>query len=346
VDNVCHTLVGAAIGESGLKRRTRYSQATLMIASNLPDLDVLVFLTETSGLSFRRGWTHGIAAQLLLPIALTGVVWTLGRYRHRRGGADGRPVHAGWLLLLSYIGVYTHVFLDYLNNYGIRLLAPLDWRWAYGDAVFIVDPWLWLTLGGGIWAARRLKRTQMARAAVVLAAFYMGAMLVSARAARGIVADVWHEARGIEPRNLMVGPIPVTPFTRTVIVDAGDRYEVGTFRWWPEAAVSFETEALPKSDTDPLVGAAREQSLAIREFLVWARFPFWTLEAAEGGTRVTVGDVRFMTRAARFTASTIVSHGDRGGTGDGGGGGTGDGGGGDTGDGGGGGNGVHNGGTK
>ena len=319
MDNVCHTLVGAAIGETGLKRRTRYAQPTLMIASNLPDLDVLVFLTDTSGIAFRRGWTHGIAAQLLLPAGFAALMWAIGRYRQARGGGDGRPpVHAGWLLLLSYIGVYSHVFLDFLNNYGIRLLAPLDWRWLYGDAVFIVDPWLWLTLGAGIWAARRLKQTQIARVAVVVAACYIAAMLVSARAARGIVADVWREARATEVHALMVGPVPVTPFTRTIIVDAGNRYEVGTFRWWPAASVSFEPEALPKNDTDPLVASAREQSLAIREFLVWSRFPFWTLEATEGGTRVTVGDVRFMTRAARFTASTVVKDGGNGAGGDGG----------------------------
>ena len=70
MDNVCHTLVGAAFGEAGLKRRTRHANVTLMIASNLPDLDVLVFFSETSSFSFRRGWTHGVAAQALLPVAL------------------------------------------------------------------------------------------------------------------------------------------------------------------------------------------------------------------------------------------------------------------------------------
>ena len=42
--------------------------------------------------------------------------------------AGDATFHAGWTLLLSYIGVYSHVFLDYLNNYGVRLLTPFDWR--------------------------------------------------------------------------------------------------------------------------------------------------------------------------------------------------------------------------
>jgi hypothetical protein len=47
----------------------------------------------------------------------------------------------------------------------------------------------------------------------------------------------------------------------------------------------------------------------IREFLVWARFPFWTITPEKGGIRVTVGDVRFMSRSIRranFQASTLI----------------------------------------
>src|SRR5918993_969954 len=80
LDNLCHTLVGAALGEAGLKRRTRFGNATLMIAANLPDLDVLVFFTDTAAISFRRGWTHGLLAQALLPVALAVVVWLAGKW--------------------------------------------------------------------------------------------------------------------------------------------------------------------------------------------------------------------------------------------------------------------------
>jgi inner membrane protein len=305
VDNVCHTLVGAALGEAGLKRRTRHANATLMIASNLPDLDVLVFFTETSSFSFRRGWTHGVVAQALLPIALAAVVWLIARVRAGRAPHDGPPLHAGWLLALSYIGVYLHVFLDYLNNYGVRFLSPVEWRWFYGDAVFIVDPWLWLALGVGIWLARRQRAAAPARASLVFAACYIAVMLVAARAARTVVAEVWRETRGVEPRALMVGPVPITPFSRAVIVDAGNRYETGVFSWW-SSAVTFDADAIEKNDALPVVAAAREQSLAMREFLVWSRFPFYTVTPTPNGTRVSVLDARFTGRGARFEVSTTV----------------------------------------
>jgi hypothetical protein len=100
----------------------------------------------------------------------------------------------------------------------------------------------------------------------------------------------------------------VTPFTRVVIVDDGDRYDVGTFRWW-DGSVSFEPMGVPKNDRAPEVAKAREQSPRVREFLVWARFPAWTLAAAPAGIDVTVVDLRFRSRfvnGAVFQASTVV----------------------------------------
>jgi inner membrane protein len=307
LDNLCHTLVGAACGEAGLKHRTRYGNVTLMIAANLPDVDVVSFFTDTAPISFRRGWTHGILAQLLLPLVFTGVMYAVGRLRRRRNDA-GPPLHAGWLLLLSYVGVYSHVFLDFLNNYGVRLLSPLDWRWFYGDSVFIADLWIWLALGAGIWLSRRQHRAVPSRAGLAFVSCYIAAMLVSAQAARAVVADTWRQTSGTAPRALMVGPAPLTPFTRVVIIDAGDRYEVGTFRWWP-TGVTFEPDPVIKNAGHPLVKKARAQSPPIRDFLVWARFPFWTIAPESGGTRVTVGDVRFMSpsiRRANFQASTLI----------------------------------------
>ena len=302
MDNICHTLAGAAFGEAGLKRRTRFGSATLMIASNLPDLDVLVFVTSTPAVAFRRGWTHGVAAQLLLPVVLTAVM-LLAAHRWPGDGNRGRG-HVGWLLALSYLGVVLHVLMDLLNNYGVRLLAPFDWRWFYGDALFIIDPWLWLLLGVGIWLARRRRRPSPARMALLAAAIYVAVAGVSARAARVSVIETWRSSRGADPRALMVGPVPVTPLRREVIVDAGAWYETGTFTW-PGAETLFDAARIPKHDDDPRVAMA-QAAPNIRAFLVWARFPFWTFDEADGGTLITVSDVRFAGRGATFQESTLI----------------------------------------
>ena len=46
------------------------------------------------------------------------------------------PVHKGWLLALAYIGTISHPALDWLNNYGVRLLEPFSSQWFYGDTHF------------------------------------------------------------------------------------------------------------------------------------------------------------------------------------------------------------------
>jgi hypothetical protein len=70
--------------------------------------------------------------------------------------------------------------------------------------------------------------------------------------------------------------------------------------------VTFRPEAVPKNSHRPEVEAAIASSEDVRGFLVWSRFPYWTLAPAEGGVRVTVQDMRFRLRGG-FTVSTVVA---------------------------------------
>jgi len=305
MDNLCHTLTGWAMGEAGLKHKTRYANAALMIAANLPDIDVLVFLTDTPSVEFRRGWTHGLLAQIALPIALTAAIVAVDAVRRRSATNTRAPLSVPWLLALGYAGIASHVGLDFLNNYGVRLLAPFDWRWFYGDAVFIVDLWLWLALGAGAWLSRRRHVPGPARGALLFAGAYVVVMLVSAQMARDAVTTIWRTTRGTEPRALMVGPLPVTPVTRAVIVDAGDHYETGTFSWW-SSSVTFDPKRIPKNADHPAVAAARRTRL-ISAYLVWSRFPYWTVQPVDRSVDVRVGDVRFAgALGGRLTAHVVM----------------------------------------
>ena len=290
MDNVCHTLVGAALGEAGLKRLSPRGSAALMIAANIPDLDALVFLTGTPSVSFRRGWTHGVLALALLPVLLTGAIVLFDRWRATRGGTTrrARPLP---LLALCYIGVFSHVFLDYLNNYGIRLLMPFSGRWFYGDAVFILDPWLWLVLAAGIAWARRRRSVRPARAALAVVCVYIAGMIWLAIAGRAVVLDAWTMAHGEAPRALMVGPVPVNPLQKQIIVDAGDHYERGSLHWWPRF-VRFDVAVVAKNERGPEVARAREHPW-VKAVLVWARFPCYAVERSAPGVRVTLRDLRF-----------------------------------------------------
>jgi inner membrane protein len=315
VDNICHTLTGAAFAEAGLKRQTRFGSAALMIAANLPDVDVLSFFSNTPPVVFRRGWTHGVIAQAVLPVVFTLVLVLLDRWRPLRGAlldasspsSDAGPtrVRPLPLLMLAYIGVLSHVAMDWLNTYGVRLLMPLSPQWFYGDAVFIVDPWLWLMFGAGVFLARRFRVTMPARVALAAAWLYIAVMTLSAFAATQRVVDAWTAAKGAPPRGVMVGPAPINPLSKVVIIDAGEYYERGTFHWWP-AGVRFDPRHVPKNDRHPAAIRAVQIEPDFRALLIWSRFPYYeVVETGTGTVQVTLADMRFGSRRP-FTARALV----------------------------------------
>src|ERR671920_1307258 len=87
IDPLCHTLVGAALARSGLAKRTALGATALVVGANLPDIDALAyFAAPAADLEWRRGWTHGILAQALLPFMLTLtllLVHSASRWRRR-----------------------------------------------------------------------------------------------------------------------------------------------------------------------------------------------------------------------------------------------------------------------
>jgi hypothetical protein len=83
LDNLAHTLAGAALGEAGLKKKTGLGMATLIIAANLADIDALGLLFGEN-LAWRRGWTHGPVAMLMLPPVLVGALVLFERPTGRR----------------------------------------------------------------------------------------------------------------------------------------------------------------------------------------------------------------------------------------------------------------------
>jgi membrane-bound metal-dependent hydrolase YbcI (DUF457 family) len=201
MEPLAHTLAGACLAESGLKRLSPLAASTLIIAANIPDLDGACYLHSADlAFAFRRGVTHGVLAMAVLPLALTAAMLAYDRLVTRRR-TPGAPRPAPRVLLaLSAVGVLSHPFLDWLNNYGVRLLAPFSDRWFYGDTLFIADPWLWLILGGAVmlsWTAH----TRGLVTAAVLALGTTALMLLTpivpgwARAAWMAGLAVWAVAR-------------------------------------------------------------------------------------------------------------------------------------------------------
>jgi inner membrane protein len=79
----------------------------------------------------------------VVPLIVHGVDRLWARFRNQ-----APKTKLGGLMLASTIVTATHPLLDWTNSYGIRLFLPWNSQWTYGDLVYIIDPYLWLMLGG------------------------------------------------------------------------------------------------------------------------------------------------------------------------------------------------------
>ena len=325
VDNLCHSLVGATLSGAGFRRRTALATATMVIGANLPDVDVLVYLggDGTKALAFRRGWTHGILAMIVLPFVLAAIMTWVGRRREARRVRRGRPappIVPSQLLLVAAISIWSHPLFDLLNTYGVRLLMPFSPRWFYGDTLFIVDPWVWLALGIGAFVSLRRARAvpvgaasdavmsraeRPARLAIVAVATYIAAMAVTSRVGRTVVEREARASGSGPSLGVMVAPNAVTPYTRSVVRDMGLWYETGELTWSPRPRYAAIGDPAVKATTAATLTALATP--AGRQFASWARFPFAEVTAAGDSVVVRLDDMRYARPGQRSFASTSIT---------------------------------------
>jgi inner membrane protein len=300
VDNLAHALAGAALGQAGLKRQSGLGIATLVIAANIQDIDVVSGFAGRS-LAWRRGWTHGPIGLLVLPVLVVLAMLAFDRWQAGRGSRPPTrlPVSARGLLLLACIGVLSHPLMDLLNVYGVRLLMPFSDRWFYGDALFIVDVWLWLLFALGILVSRgREKRHaphpgRPALAAVIGVTVYAVAMAAASAAAERFVSREV-VARGLpRPLSVLASPVPVDPFRRRIIFDTGDAFGFGDLRWTPFPRLTIEPHLVTTHMNDPAIQRAAMRDRRVADFLYWSRLPFADVRRSEAGLHVTIGDARY-----------------------------------------------------
>jgi len=171
VDNVTHGLAGLLVADAAshwLARRGRAVEPRVrralsvlgIVAAEFPDSDLVysgpvLHMGPLGYLLHHRGHTHTIVWAVASAVGL----WLVARWWVRRGSVEGGSLHGGSLkggsttgmslvsrtmLAVALIGTLSHLLLDWTNSYGVHPFWPFDGRWFYGDAVFIVEPWLWL----------------------------------------------------------------------------------------------------------------------------------------------------------------------------------------------------------
>ena len=151
MDNLTHSLVGLTTAKAGLDRLSPYATVVCLASANAADADFvsLFFGDRWTLLQHHRGITHSIVGTIaiglfmpMLAFAIERIAALLTNYKTR--------IRLRGLLIASLIAAATHPVMDWTNNYGVRPLLPWSGRWFYGDLIFIVDPYVWLVLGGAM----------------------------------------------------------------------------------------------------------------------------------------------------------------------------------------------------
>jgi inner membrane protein len=182
MDNLTHSFVGWALGRAGLDRFGTWATPTLIVAANLPDAELpLLFGDRAMFLTYHRGITHSFCGFVVEGLALSLLVCGLLRWRKK----PAPPFLT--VLLVALIGLLSHLLLDFLNSYGVRPFLPFDATWFYGDLIFILDPWTWLILAGGLFLGSRVGREAPALSIFWMLFAALAATIIVLAASRAMV---------------------------------------------------------------------------------------------------------------------------------------------------------------
>lgn len=318
MDNVTHSLIGALIGQMGLKRKTGLAMPMLIIAANIPDIDAVATLFSAhEHLAIRRGITHGPIAMVVLPLLLWGTMLWFDRWRMQRDqwpfawmqkhAGHSMPVHKVWLLVLAYIGCLSHPLFDWFNSYGIRLLEPFSSQWFYGDSIFIIDIWLLLALMSGVWVSLRRERRGSASwrvpALVSFASigFYLLANGFITSRAEQLTTDVLKQQQGINATLVVANPVPIQFWKREMLWRDGTRYGKGVYTAWNQVLLDEKVGAHRMENQHSLLGLQDDRAAA--DFLFWSRMPVIS------GTpnRIQINDQRFLNRLMKESFTVVVT---------------------------------------
>ena len=310
MDNFTHSLVGWALGQAGLKTKTRKGLAALILGANMPDIDVFFGWVSWAPLAMHRGFTHGLGGMIVLPPFLAGLLWLLDRWQSKRGATfkSGLAMHVGWLVGLSYLGALTHPLLDLQTTYSVQLLSPFTNGWYHSDSLFIIDVWLWSLIAGSIawsrWRERKDREwTRPVQGAIAVALVYISFNLGLSQTATEAV-----EQRSPTATAIFASPPPVWFWQRSMSWREGR--SIGRAEFEPFGGGLLASQPLQPDGMDvPIVRAALARDRSLRKFLGWSILPMADVERGRCQAKVIIGDGRYIdlgSRRSRLARETLI----------------------------------------
>jgi inner membrane protein len=313
MDNLTHTAIGLFLGRIGLGRWSARGTPIVLIAANIPDIDVVSWAGgPLNYLAYHRHLTHSLLLMPVMALAAVVVVRLAGR----------QPVRWTGAFFAALIAVASHLALDWTNVYGIRLLLPFSSQWLRADITGVVDLWIWAVLALGIAGPflARLVGSEISSgsakeryhgrgfawfALLVVLLYDCGRGVLHARAVASLEARMYD---GAIPLRVAAVPGMVNPLKWRGIVETPGSYVIQDLNLAMDPGSARGT-ILHKPDPEPAIDAAR-RSATFQEFLRFSQYPLWRVTpyaAVENGKLVEVFDLRFGTPLAPgFMARAVL----------------------------------------
>jgi inner membrane protein len=304
LEPVTHFLFGATMSRAGLNRKTALATATLTLAAEAADLDVIGrFWGGAEGLNHHRGFTHSFLGVPLVAAIVVGFVYLIWRARGRP--VKDRNLPPRWGLLFGYacLAGTSHILLDFTNNYGVRPLWPFSERWISWDIVFIVEPVILLALmlglilpslnsliGEEIGARRKGPPGRLAASLALVAVFvYWGVRDYEHRRAVGALES--RSYKDADPIRASAYPYMITPFRWHGVVETPSFFAtMDVDSLGPEVDPASDMQIHYKPEETPVTLAAKHSYLG-RVYLSWAQYPLTETEQLQSDRAAYV--VRF-----------------------------------------------------
>ncbi len=306
LEPITHFLTGACLSRAGFNRKTALATATMTLAAEAPDLDVLSgFGRPALGFGHHRGFTHSFLGAFLVSGLVVGFMYLVWRIRGRKTKTN-LPPRWGVLYGLAYLACMSHILLDFTNNYGVRPFWPFSERWYSWDIVFIVEPVLLVLLVAGLAlpALFSLVNTEIgarvkgpkgrAGAIAALAGVCMTWGVRDYEHRRAVSAMEARLYRDADPIRVSAYPMALNPFQWYGVVETQNFFATMLVdSSGPEVDPRGQMKIRYKPEETEVTLAAKRSYLG-RIYLDWAQYPITETDKLEsGGSIVRFKDLRF-----------------------------------------------------